>query len=394
MTEPTTSERDTGLETLGPDELTRAALRELVEQAHGPVVTIAHRADRAAVDAATNDTPLKNGLREAREALEARGDEDTDGLLASIEKLLRDGRQGVLDGEVLHVWPSGARRHRTAFEVEGRVEVGDAPLVTPLLPGMTMAGAFAVLGLSQGSVRLLRATKTTVAEVDLEAHGIPTEVEGVMTDAERPEVSAHEGGRAGDPAVFHGHFDERFEEVITERLFRQVDQGVRRLIGDRTPVVLAGIDKHRAHFQRISGSLTVLDEGVGGDPGDRRPDEFRDAAWPIAAAALRAPVDRALASFGDEAAVGRASADLAEVVRAAHTGRVATLLVGEGLRAWGVADGVGVDALRTGDDDRQPGDEDLVDRAARWTLLNGGEAYAIEPDELPGTPPLAALFRF
>jgi hypothetical protein len=35
-----------------------------------------------------------------------------------------------------------------------------------------------------------------------------------------------------------------------------------------------------------------------------------------------------------------------------------------------------------------------MDFAAVQTLLNGGEVYAVEPEEMPREAPLAAIYRF
>ena len=40
------------------------------------------------------------------------------------------------------------------------------------------------------------------------------------------------------------------------------------------------------------------------------------------------------------------------------------------------------------------GDEDLLDLAAIQTLLHDGPVYAVEPEQVPGDGPLAALFRY
>lgn len=393
MTDLRSFDPATGVETLGPDDLDLPALDDLLERAEPPVVTLVHRAERAAVDPAANDTPLKNALREAREALEGHADVDAEALLAPVERLLRHGREHVLDGEVLYLWPGGARRYRLVYPVTDRVEVAAEPLITPLLPGVTMSGSFVVLGLSRDAVRLLRATRTTVAEIDLAAYDVPTRVEDVEGADEAPEVNLRAGGRGGDPAIFHGHTDERREEVGVDRLFRALVEGVRGLLGDDTPVVLAGVEEHRVRFRRLADRLRVVEGGVDGNPADRTVTELRDAAWPHAAEILHAPIDEALARFGDEAAAGRASTDLAEVVRSAGLGRVATLLVAEGASAWGRADEGGVHELRAADE-REPGDTDLVDLAARLTLRHGGAAFAVEATELPGESPVTARFRF
>jgi hypothetical protein len=40
------------------------------------------------------------------------------------------------------------------------------------------------------------------------------------------------------------------------------------------------------------------------------------------------------------------------------------------------------------------GDEDLLESAAIQTLVNGGTVYVVEPEKMPDTDPLAAVFRY
>ena len=45
-------------------------------------------------------------------------------------------------------------------------------------------------------------------------------------------------------------------------------------------------------------------------------------------------------------------------------------------------------------EDPQPSDEDLLDFAAVHTLLNGGTVYAVSPDAVPDSAPVAAVYRY
>jgi hypothetical protein len=42
----------------------------------------------------------------------------------------------------------------------------------------------------------------------------------------------------------------------------------------------------------------------------------------------------------------------------------------------------------------EPGDEDLLDFAAVYTILNGGTVFALRPEEMPDQALLLALFRY
>ncbi len=379
-----------------PEIVDVASLRSLLEDLAPPVVTITFPTTRAAVRPEENATKLKSARRQALGELERSGlrGEDAEAHLEPLKELLADADLWLhqLDGLVLHVAANGVRLHRTPHPVDERVIAGDAPLITPLLPGLTVAGRFAVLAISQDHVRLLDATQTTVESIDLAAHGVPTTVADLPGDDEPPELQLRAAGRGGDPAVFHGHERPDFDRLRTERLFRAVDVALPKLLAATAPVVLAGVEENVARYRALSGLARIVDGAVTGDPERRRDAELRDAAWPHVVDVLRSPVDAALEAYHAQVGTGLATADLAEIVQAGLASRIATLLVADGARAFGAVDDVGTVTPREGEP--EPGDVDLVDVAARLALSRGGEALSVAASTLPEGDRAAALLRF
>jgi hypothetical protein len=87
-----------------------------------------------------------------------------------------------------------------------------------------------------------------------------------------------------------------------------------------------------------------------------------------------------------------ASADVAQVVRAAHAGRVDILFVAVGLHRWGRFDPSSYAVEQH--DEEQVGDDDLLDLAAVQSYLNGGTVYAVGLAEVPGGGAVAAVLRY
>ena len=77
---------------------------------------------------------------------------------------------------------------------------------------------------------------------------------------------------------------------------------------------------------------------------------------------------------------------------AAHHGRVESLFVSLGARVWGSFDEEGDEVEVHAE--RQPGDEDLLDRAALETILNAGTVYAVKPEQMPAEGVIAAVLRY
>ncbi|MBD0293422.1 MAG: hypothetical protein ICV70_07610 [Jiangellaceae bacterium] len=69
-----------------------------------------------------------------------------------------------------------------------------------------------------------------------------------------------------------------------------------------------------------------------------------------------------------------------------------TLFVPVGEQRWGTVDTQTLDVVVHSD--REPGDEDLLDRAAMHTLLSSGTVFAVPEEEVPGPGPAAALLRY
>jgi hypothetical protein len=90
--------------------------------------------------------------------------------------------------------------------------------------------------------------------------------------------------------------------------------------------------------------------------------------------------------------LGRASGEIETVVLAAYNGQVEHLFVAVGVQCWGTFDPT-THAVHWHREE-QAGDEDLLNLAAIYTLLNGGTVYAVAPEYVPDIRPLAAIFRY
>ena len=89
---------------------------------------------------------------------------------------------------------------------------------------------------------------------------------------------------------------------------------------------------------------------------------------------------------------GKTSTDIKEVVSATYFGRVEQLFVAVGQQQWGNFDPQENQVQMH--PDPEPGDEDLLNSAAIQTFLNGGTVYAPEPNKVPNSAPVAAVFRY
>ncbi len=380
--------------------LDRQTLRELLQEGHAPVVTLAHPTERAVADPQQNALRAKQQRKLAADALVAAGvDERTQGaILADIDALIGDHDYWAhqLEGLVHYAWQGGSRTYRVPYPVDARAEVDQRPHLQPLLPALELGGAFHVLALSQGQVRLLRCTRSAVERLDLADAGIPASLDEAVAadDADPPHLDHRAASAGGDRQVFHGHGGSEHDSKQVEKFLRAVVRGVDRLLANaKAPLVLAAVEELAAGFRARTRLPTLAGPFISGSPDERRDEELRDAAWPIVEDVLRAPVHRAIEQHRAKQGTGLALADLPEVLMAASMGRVGTLLVRRGAQRWGrFVPGEGLQAEH--DEPTGPHDEDLVALAVATTLLHGGDAFYLDPSEMPVDEALAAVTRF
>ena len=391
--------------------VSKSEIKQLIRHHDGPCVSIFMPTNRVGPEVLQNPIRLKNLLNEIEKELRER-DFDTH----SIDEFLKPAQELVLensywqhqsDGLAIFLSNDIFLPYRLPLEFEQFHLVSDQFYLKPILPLLSGDGSFYILALSQKDVRLLLATHYSVGQVDL--HDVPQSLAEAL-NFEDPEVisrwhpTSKTGMVIGQRAVFHGQGSDTMEEHKDHilRYFEKLDDGLREVIGedgaggrtDGVPMVLAGVDYLMPIYREASEYDKLVDQEVVGNPENMRPEELHQKAWEIMQPRLERAREEAANQyrefFGRDE--GLASADIGEIVRAAFFGRVDTIFVPLKLHRWGKMNPDSYEVYLH--DERQPGDEDLLEFAAAHTFLNDGTVYAVQPDLVPGGGPLAATFRY
>jgi len=115
-----------------------------------------------------------------------------------------------------------------------------------------------------------------------------------------------------------------------------------------------------------------------------------DIVRPLLDADRKQAVEKLAALLGSGDA--RATLNAGEIVKAAHHGRIETLMLAEGAELWGRFDEatgkvtMGAGATAAG--------HDLLDDVAARVLRHGGNVSILALDEMPDAAPAAAVLRF
>lgn len=349
----------------------------------------------------TEQDPIRfrNLLRQVEERLQAKGlrPPDVQQIMKPAQRLLDDPgfwrRQS--DGLALFLTAEESHIYRLPLAFEELVVISERFHLKPILPFFAGDGHFYVLALSQNQVRLLEGSRYTVDEIDLE-NVSKSMAEALQYERFEKQLQFHTSSAAGGgkrPAVFHGHDISDEDKGRILRWFHKIDAELSTLLAnERSPLALAGVNYLHPLYREANSYAHLLEEGIIGNPDDLKPEELHAQAWPLMEPIFMQAREKALAQYQQLAGSERATNDVAKAVLAAHHGRVDTLFVAVGVQIWGRFDpeSASVHTRQT----PEPGDEDLLDLAAVQTLLNGGEVYAIETEQIPDQAPLAAIFRY
>jgi hypothetical protein len=380
------------METLSSQEL-----RWLSNNTSGPCVSLYMPTHRAGAETAQDPVRLKNLLREAEHGLLASGQRGAEitRLLSPARLLLDDyafwQHQG--DGLAILSSPELFRLYRLRFAVRELAVTSDRFHLRPLLAWMAIGGPYYVLGLSQTHVRVFQGTREGLLE--LQSPDLPAELTRTLKHAAERQLQCHSASPASRRSpVFHGHGggdEDRKRSVLA--YFQSVDEGMKNLLAqNHQPVVLAAVDYLNAIYRLANTSPTLMDDWVSGNPDHLAPEELHRKAESIVAA--RFIRDQALAAdqYSQLWYTGRTANAPAEILPAAHQGRVQSLFVASGVQVWGQFDESSQETIVF--DAPTTEAQDLLNLAAVRTFLSGGSVYSPALDEMPGGGPVAAVFRY
>ncbi len=379
---------------------------EILMQKHkGPCISIFMPAYRTEVQ--QNTIRFKNMLRKAEELLHARGwrESETKGLLGPVQGLLKDSYFWQHQRDGLAVFRSSElfRYYPLPTRFEELVVVADRFHVKPLFSLFNGDGQFYVLALSQKDVRLLKGSRYSITEVNLE--GVPKSLAEALQYDDYSKLTHFYPGSQGRPSgkitPLAGHGvggddDKREPRDEIRRYFLQIDVGLHDLLKEeRAPLVLAGVEYLLPIYREVSTYPHLMEEGITGNPEGLHAEELHERAWTLVQPYFQKALNAAAAQYRQFAGTQRASHDIHVVLPAAYYGRVDFLFVATNVQQWGTFDpNTHTVQLHS---NPEPGDEDLLDLAAVQTFLHGGRVYAVSREEIPDDHhhgSLAAVFRY
>jgi hypothetical protein len=215
-------------------------------------------------------------------------------------------------------------------------------------------------------------------------------------DAEFQENESVPRGRPGPQTQVSmvgmgGEKDRSLNDLI--RFFHEIDDALQPLLHtEQAPLILASVAYEHGVYRDVNHYPHVAKDFIPGNPELLRDDQLRESGWRIAEPIFLRHRETAAGTLAEALGHRQGSTDIRETVRAAQDGVVDYLFVPVRQAVWGRYDPITRDVEVH--EERQPGDEDLLDLAAQSVLATGGAVWALEPDEMPEQASLAATLRY
>lgn len=380
--------------------LTHAELKRLAGLERRAVVSLYVPQHTPRSHEATGPTTLKNLRRDAETKLLEHGwrSPDVRELLRPIDELIANDKfwSDPYTGLALFVGPDLWELRVMHSSPAALVWVGRHPYLKPLWAEVADLGEHYVLTIHQHGAHLYRGDRFTLEPMPL-GH-LP---EGVR---ETLGVEGHERGgqlHTGHPGlpgkqalVFHGQggaADAHKEELIA--YLRQVDHAVQATIGHtHAPVVFVGVEFLFPLFRDVSSLANLWPTPVHGSSEHWPLADLHRRTLTVLEPQLHATRQHDVERFERGRGGDRVSANVEEIVRAATDGQVEAVFVAADVQLWGEYNATtGTVSLA---ETPHATIEDLLDRIATITFINGGRVHVVPAAEIPGGLVAAALYRY
>lgn len=344
---------------------------------------------------------LKNALKKAQAQLEESGDSGrkTKETLASGWQVIDDldfWREAT-DGLALFFSKDGMNHIWLPDPVEEMTVVAERPYIRPLIPFLEQNTPFHILSISPKQVRLLRAKGRDARELQLgddipaslpDALGYQTTGKPLLqrhTRSPRPQSQA-------PGSYYHGFGEEDPTEEI-ERFLRVVDQGVcRRLTPADEPLIVAGVERIVAAYQRLTKYPNIHEKGIVGNPDELSSQELGEEGWELVRQDIDRRRDEALRRFYNVENNGHTLTDLRRLLPAVIEGSIDTLFLSRDDHIWGTYDRF-TDRFEL---QSAPGkeNEDLLEYLAVAAFQRGATVYTLDRRDMPKGEMAAAILRY
>jgi hypothetical protein len=266
--------------------------------------------------------------------------------------------------------------------------------VSPLIPILASKAYFYLLVISKQRCKLFRADAFGMEYISVP--DLPEEMMEVKRLSEKDASTVRVGTSSGTGgANFHGmgggNPDEKaniatYFEFVDDILFKQI------LNTENVPLLLAGVEYLIPIYRSVCDYHNVCSEALTGSHEHDDKNALYELAKEIMQPYFRQPLEKALTIYANQSATELTSSIPADIIPAAHYGRISHIFVRKAEHLWGTFDETTseLNLQETESEDSK----DLLDQALIKTVMTGGEVFVLNAEEMPADSVAAAIFRY
>ncbi|GAB3546503.1 baeRF7 domain-containing protein [Spirosoma fluminis] len=384
--------------------LNKDTLLDLASQAHTQSISIfipTHQRGKE-VNEGQDIIAFKNHVQRIRLALEAQSlrSNEVNELMQPLENLLDDTQFWRHQQQGLAVFrnPNYFAVFHSPIPLENSSRLDTSFYVQPLLPFAQRSPVYCLLQISKKGVSLFKADTYSITPLEL-ADSMPSGLEDVTKyyDFEE-ELQGRTKGRSGSMAMYTSseNAEDKEKDHLLADYFRLIDTAIVAMMGTQNlPLVLASVAYFQPIYHDINTYPHLHKEGLTGNFDHTQPEELHQMAQELLGDSIEQDKQRRINQYQNSSGSDLVSSNDRELLKAAVTGRIDTLFLKTDASLWGHFD---ENTLKTTiHEEKQDGDESLVQKIALLTLRNGGQVYVMDEfNLLENQEPvdMAALFRF
>lgn len=359
----------------------------------GPFITVYLPACHPGTSDLPRSPRLKAILRNAAAELERRRYRGPiDELLAPFEEVASDPAAMAGTGDsVMFGAPAFFQHFRVPSRVGERLVVATHAHITPLLPDLIHHHEFYVMAISRKHLRLGRWSDGQCEEIPLPP-SIPQSLAEFgafdQPDHDLENRSASGASTGQMRGVRFGTLSDREkDDDYLHNYFRLVDRELGSVLGT-APLVMIGVDYELIAYRKAAERPHVFyarhtspDYLTWAEMGVRAQEALTENT--------QSEAEHALEEFREATRRDRVVSDVRKVLDAAREGRVHRLLLAKGAEYQDL-----LGPLYPMTPNCVEGAQDLLNAAAVETIRAGGEVYLLDPLQLAGAGPIAAILRY
>jgi hypothetical protein len=322
---------------------------------------------------------------------------DIEALLIPIRELVDDNRFWNLQSDGLAVFrsPDFFEYYSLPGGFDEFVYVSDHFYVKPLVSFVNDQHKYYLLSLSLSGVKFYEGSSHQIAEIDV-GDLVPEQLEdAVGYDYKEKNLQFRSGKTSTGNSIFHGHGKGKEENKLEIRkFFRAINNGLFQYVNNhKRPLVLAAVDYLVPIYREVNDYQHLYPEFIRGNHERDDPKILHEKVRNLLNGHFERDKMTKMDAFEGALAQQLASYNEDEIIAEAFNQRIDTLFVRNHDVYWSYFNKETNKV--TPREDNTTYKSCLINFATVHTMLNNGNVYLLEPDEMPeSSSRLNAIYRY